>query len=261
VQPAETPPHITWCATGPLAFLPIHAAGDYGNRKGGFKIYNYIVSSYTPTLSALLTPPTHLEEFQGLLVVAQEMTPGKSYLPGAVKELEIIQKKAIGFPFRQLTGSEATIDAVLRGMESCSWVHLACHATQDAEEPTESGFYLHDGKLDLATITKKRLKHARLAFLSACQTAVGHKDLPEEAIHLAAGMVMAGYPTVIATMWSIKDKDAPLIAERMYAEIFKGGMPEGLRAAEALHKAVADLRGDVGESNFQSWAPFIHIGL
>ncbi|KAJ6487356.1 hypothetical protein DFH09DRAFT_841575, partial [Mycena vulgaris] len=41
--------------------------------------------------------------------------------------------------------------------------------------------------------------------LSACQTARGAKGLQEESVHLAAGMLLAGYRGVIATMWSIMD--------------------------------------------------------
>ncbi|KAJ6529941.1 hypothetical protein DFH09DRAFT_934658, partial [Mycena vulgaris] len=46
--------------------------------------------------------------------------------------------------------------------------------------------------------------------LSACQTARGAKGLQEESVHLAAGMLLAGYRGVIATMWSIMDT-LPLI--------------------------------------------------
>ncbi|CAG8697403.1 9223_t:CDS:1, partial [Acaulospora colombiana] len=47
-------PRIWWCATGPLAFLPIHAAGIYDPGSVDSQISDYVISSYTPTLSALL---------------------------------------------------------------------------------------------------------------------------------------------------------------------------------------------------------------
>lgn len=52
-------------------------------------------------------------------------------------------------------------------------------------------------------------KNAELAFLSACQTAVGDEKIPEESAHLAAGMMVVGFKGVVATMWSIGDADAP----------------------------------------------------
>jgi CHAT domain-containing protein len=247
--------------TGPLAFLPIHAAGCYGRVASQSKIFNYVISSYTPTLSALMVPEKSPEDFRGILAVSQEVTPNQIDLPYAAEELQKIHQLTGDLPLKKLEGADATVDAVLNAMEECSWVHLACHATQDTEHPTESAFFLSDGKLSLARIMERRLKHASLAFLSACQTAVGDEKFPEEAIHLASGMTMAGYPTVIGTMWSIKDKHAPLIAQRVYAELLKGGKPDTRLAAEALHKAVAELRQDVGEDKFEEWAPFIHIGL
>jgi CHAT domain-containing protein len=254
-------PHITWCTTGPLSFLPIHAAGCYNKSQPRFRIFDYVISSYTPTLSALLGPAKRPDQFSGILAVGQEMTPGMSHLPCALEELNRIEQAAGSIRLRQLSGADATVEAVLSGIEEYSWVHLACHATQDPDDPNQSAFFLHNGKLNLAKITRKPLKNAGLAFLSACQTAAGHKELPEEAIHLAAGMIMAGFPTVIATMWSIKDKHAPLIAEHVYAELLRGGVADSRRSAQALHQAVAHLREEAGEDKYEEWAPFVHVGL
>jgi hypothetical protein len=48
----------------------------------------------------------------------------------------------------------------------------------------------------------------QFAFLSAFHAASGLKELPGEAMHLAAGLQFAGFPSVIATMWGISDEDA-----------------------------------------------------
>ncbi|KAF8595641.1 hypothetical protein BDV93DRAFT_456417, partial [Ceratobasidium sp. AG-I] len=139
-------------------------------------------------------------------------------------------------------------------------VHLACHAMQNPMNGLESAFYLHDGTLKLAAITQKQLKRADIAFLSACQTATGDREHSDEAIHLAAGMLMAGYRTVIATLWSIGDADAPLIAQEVYGRLFEGGVPDARRAAVAVHKATERLRAKVGVKEFARWVPYIHIG-
>ena len=52
-----------------------------------------------------------------------------------------------------------------------------------------------------------------LAFLSACQKSTGDGRLSEEAVHLAAGMLAAGYRGVIATMWLIRDRYASEFAK------------------------------------------------
>ncbi|KAK0493976.1 hypothetical protein EDD18DRAFT_1402949 [Armillaria luteobubalina] len=47
-------PRLWWCPTGPLAFLPVHAARDYCTNEQGTKLSDYVISSYTPTLTILL---------------------------------------------------------------------------------------------------------------------------------------------------------------------------------------------------------------
>ncbi|KAG8737444.1 hypothetical protein FRC10_008179, partial [Ceratobasidium sp. 414] len=251
-------PHLVRCTTGPLAFLPLHAAGRYGTA--GSNASDFVVSSYTPTLSALEISVSSPTQFQGVLAVGQEATVGCVPLPGTVAELDEIQEQASRCAFTRLDGNRATINAVLSAMEEHSWVHLACHASQNLVDPTASAFQLHDGELSLATITSKSLKHAGLAFLSACETAMGDEQIPDESVHLAAGMLMIGYPSVMATMWSIKDEDAPLVAKIVYTHMLQVDVPDLSRAAEALHFATACLRAKVGDKEFWRWVPYIHVG-
>lgn len=157
-----------------------------------------------------------------------------------------------------LIGEEATVERVLRGMQDTNWVHLACHGQQCTGDPMKSGILLHDKILELSDIVKHALPKAEFAFLSACQTATGDERIADESVHLAAGMFLAGYRSMIATMWSIKDDDAPRIAEDVYTRILKGGRPNRKEAAYALHDAVKRLR-DSG-ADLMSWVPFIHIG-
>ena len=50
-------PHVTWCPTGPLTRLPLHAAGIYDLHvptDSRPRVYDYVVSSDTPSLTGLL---------------------------------------------------------------------------------------------------------------------------------------------------------------------------------------------------------------
>ncbi|KAI0310885.1 CHAT domain-containing protein, partial [Amylostereum chailletii] len=253
-------PHLTWCATGPLAFLPLHAAGIY-DEAGGPKVFNYVISSYTPTLSALLEAGRRANNHSptpSVLAVSQLGT-GQHSLPGTVEEIAAIQM-IVGNHGLHLDGENATKDSVLTAMENHNWIHLACHAHQDIQDPTKSAFILHNSQLDLLSIMQRSFKHTELAFLSACQTATGDEKLTEEVVHLAAGMLMAGYSSVVATMWSIKDKDAPVVAKEFYSRLMEGGH-DRRKASYALHAAVRRLRDEVGEKEFVRWVPFIHIGI
>jgi len=195
--------------------------------------------------------------------VSQSCTPGQTRLPQADKELELIKQFIPSLNIHSLSGELATVEHVLEGMEERSWVHLACHAVQHSSSPTESAFCLHNGDLTLSKIIPKSFCNADFAFLSACQTATGDENLPEEAVHLAAGMLAAGYQSIIATMWSIRDNDAPLIAGEVYPHLLCGPVPDSTMAAHALHHAVKQLRRKLeknGSSAFLSWVPFIHVG-
>ncbi|GAB1519472.1 hypothetical protein RhiTH_002540 [Rhizoctonia solani] len=258
--PMDNIPHITWCPTGIASFLPFHAAGDYGHPHA--RVFNYVVSSYTPTLTALLSAsPRCLTSDSRILGIGQEATPGYQPLPGIVRELEYIKGHMQNVAdYSELMNDKATRDTVLEAMEHHDWVHLACHANQDVGDPTKSGFLLHDGRLDLATITRRSFKNKGLAFLSACQTATGDERLPDEAVHLASGMIIAGYPSVVGTLWSVSDSDAPLVADQIYRHIVKIKKVGSGEVGRALHSAVGALREGIGEKEFIRWVPYIHIG-
>ncbi|CCO34723.1 hypothetical protein BN14_08830 [Rhizoctonia solani AG-1 IB] len=258
--PIDELPHITWCPTGALSFLPLHAAGDYEQPQS--RVFDHVVSSYTPTLAALLAyNPTEPAYVPRMLAIGQEATPGHSPLPNITQELGHIknrtQDKVI---YSQLTGDQATTTAVLDAMEQYDWIHFACHARQNISDPTRSGFYLHDDALDLAAVNQRFFKNKGLAFLSIRQTEMGDEKLPDEVIHLASGMMIAGYPSVIATMWSVMDDDAPFVTDKIYGQLMKSRKVGNGEAGRALHRAMAALREKVGEKEFRRWVPYIHIG-
>ncbi|CAE7223837.1 unnamed protein product [Rhizoctonia solani] len=197
----------------------------------------------------------------GVISIGQADTPGRRPLPGTETEIEYIRAHTeSNAKYSQLLSHKATVTAVLDAMEQHDWVHLACHAHQNLIDPTQSGFFLHGGTLDLAAINRRSFKGKGLAFLSACQTATGDEKLADEAVHLASGMLMAGYTSVIGTMWSVHDEDAPLVADKVYAQLMKDRKLGNGEAGRALHHAVAALRDKVGEQRFERWVPYIHMG-
>ncbi|KIM28572.1 hypothetical protein M408DRAFT_307873 [Serendipita vermifera MAFF 305830] len=250
---------IWWCATGPLAFLPIHAAGNYDSDVVGEKVSDYVISSYTPTLTALIDQlqPEVTSDFQ-LLTVAQPSTPHALPLPETEREVGLVKDIASGIDVKSLINEEATMARVLQAMKESNWIHLACHGIQDHKESLKSGFLLHDKILELAELIREPLPKADFAFLSACQTAKGDEKIAEESVHLAAGMLFSGCKGVIGTMWSIQDNDAPKVTKVVYERMLKDGVPNRKEAARALHEAVKELRES--GADFLSWVPFIHMG-
>jgi CHAT domain-containing protein len=236
----------------------------------GSKLSEFVVSSYTPTLTALLTasedltsPPSQPQ----LLVVAETSSYGQRPLPGTRKEHSSIEEQTRNYvKLKSLSGTKATVEHVVEGLKTADWVHFACHGVQHTSQPMESALLLAGhSRLTLRNIMQLNLHHRDMAFLSACQTAMGDEKVPDEAVHLAAGMLAAGYRGVIATMWSVMDQDAPQVARDVYGHLFKGkGTPDPTKAAEALHLAINKLRegpGKTDNASFLSWVPFIHMGI
>jgi CHAT domain-containing protein len=201
--------------------------------------------------------------------LSQANAPGFAPIPDTKKEINKITDMINSLSIRslRLEDDAATKANLLTAMENHSWVHLACHGTQDAKQPLASSFALADGRLELITIIKSDLKHAEFAFLSACQTSTGDIELSDESVHLAAGMLAAGYRGVVGTMWSISDSHAPQFAEDFYryllarsGEVGGRDMLDGEQAAYALHHAVQQLRKRK-DSDLHIWAPYVHWGL
>ncbi|KAF5320631.1 hypothetical protein D9611_013723 [Ephemerocybe angulata] len=276
IHPSSTAayPRIWWCPTGAMSFLPIHAAGVYRGSKTD-SILDYAVSSYTPTVAAITDRVkkhrTIEKSVSGLFMTSQPNAQGMTSIPGTTLEVQLIHSLAIEHGARvvKLEGVDLTPEDCLKYMESFSSVHLACHASQDAADPLESRFLLHTGSLDLATILQSNLgKNADLAFLSACQTSTGEEKLSDEAVHLAAGMLAAGYRRVVATMWAIGDQPAQEVATSFYEYLWSHGEEnrdggfDGTVSAYALHHAVQQLRHrlDNSESSLLTWVPYVHFG-
>ncbi|KAF8431281.1 CHAT domain-containing protein [Boletus edulis BED1] len=258
---------IFWCPTGPFVSLPIHAAGLYGTQYSspGNKVSDFVVSSYVPTLSILAQSNCHVAHSNDLrlLLVGQPPSYGQDPLRGVVPELGHI-RTVVGTSActTLLESSVGTVEEVLGLMKDADWVHFVCHGIQDAAKPSESGLCLAYGRrLKISDIIGLSRSRGGLAFLSACQTAMGDEGLTNEAIHIAAGMLFAGYGGVIGTMWSINDRLAPVVARNTYQYLFRNGArPDYRDAARALHEAVERLR-ESGEASFVTWLPFIHVGL
>jgi hypothetical protein len=198
-QQSENPPNLKWCPTGPFAFLPVHAAGFYYGATTE-SVSDYVVSSYVPTIGALLrglTPATTTNLFQ-MVAVIQPQT-----LPYANQELRNIAARVpndclvkLGIP-----EAPATVNEVVSHLSAASIAHFACHGEQNKRNPLDSSLVLEDGRLKVSQIMQQSTPNASLAFLCACETAMGHEDLPDEAMHLGATLLFAGFRGAVATMW------------------------------------------------------------
>ncbi|MBT2365648.1 CHAT domain-containing protein [Streptomyces sp. ISL-10] len=259
------PPRLWWCPTASLVPLPLHAAGRYPRtgtdptKPSGLPYA--VVSSYTTTLSALVDARRRQADPRPrLLAVALTDTQrGHAPLPGVAEELRALQDALGRKRLTVLADDAATVAAVRKRLPAHAWVHFACHGSLDMVSPATSGLCLRDGDLNVLDFKDLRLDRADLAFLSACHTRLGSGALPDEAIHTAAALRMAGFRHVVATLWAVSDRAAPAVAADFYRHLGALGGRDSADAAVALHHAVAALR-DAHPTDPTLWAPFVHDG-
>jgi CHAT domain-containing protein len=88
-------------------------------------------------------------------------------------------------------------DDVLGQLEKCQISHFACHGTSNLTDPSSSSLVLQrlasDGTLEqdylsVYRMSQLQLRHAKIAYLSACSTAENKgARLQDEVIHIVSG--------------------------------------------------------------------------
>jgi hypothetical protein len=257
--PEKAWPRLWWCPTGPLTLLPLHAAGYHGEDGSGAAVLDRVVSSYTPTLRALLEarrPMVAAPEEERMLIVALPDAPDQVPLENVLRERDLLV--SLFGDRHTLLDEGATTDAVRAQLPRHRWAHFSCHGSQNLTDPSQGGLLLRDGLLTIADVSAQQYE-GEFAFLSACMTAVGGVSLPDEAITLAAALHFTGYRQVIGTLWAVHDQTAADVATLVYRDLTAGARFDPAGSARALHAAMRNLR-DVARVPAHAWTPFIHIG-
>jgi len=213
----EPKSRIWLCPTGLITILPLHAAGmPVFNHLSGTD--PYFIPSYTPSLSALITARLNTSELHPdpeLLIVGAPTVPNLPALPFVEAECRIVRELVPNG--RDLLGTFASRRELLNWLPRHSWVHLACHGLHEDNSPFESAIMLCDGPFTLREIMTTRLASGStgLAFLSACHTAVPSSLVPNEVLHLSAGMQFCGFASVVGTQWPVMDSIAAELAQAL----------------------------------------------
>lgn len=271
---SESPPRIWWIGTGVASSLPFHAAGDYSQGATDENTLSQAISSYTPTIKALLHARSCSDKSttnQGLkaslLVVTMPETPGHTSLPGVIKEAFAIEK-AVGNVFTVKSLVKPSVESVSGEMGQSDIVHFACHGSSDSADPSNSHLLLYRetesgadvGKLTLQQISDSQSAgKAMIAYLSACSTAeVKAGSFADEALHIVSAFQVVGFGHVIGSLWSVNDETSAEVAKLFYESLRGGNGPITNRAvANALRGAVMSIRGDLPPL---VWASYVHFG-
>ncbi|KAG1741659.1 TPR-like protein [Suillus lakei] len=252
---------IWWCPTAEFTLLPLHAAGPYAKKC--HNLSHFYVSSYTPTLAALIRARQRVSQdasVQHFLAVGQANPDGGKELRCVTAELDIVAERVSPvLSFTSLSDIDATVQGASDACSRNQLLHLACHGMPNRKQPFKSSFAMRDGPFTINDIIQSRVQNPEFAFLSACHATVGDESSANEAIHLAAAMHFLGFCSVIGSLWSVDDEVARQVVTAFYDNLFDSpGRLNCRRAAVALHKAVKSLRKKI---SLEQQIAFVHIGV
>jgi hypothetical protein len=246
---------VRWCPSGPMAFLPLHAAGHHDTRAEPEPrtVLDLVDSSYAPAFlrrnrAAARTRPS-------AAVVTMPETAGEVALPAAADTAAVLREH---FDDDIEVVSDADPEEVMAALTRHAWAHFACHTRGDVADPWASALLI-GAPIPVATLATLRLTAADFVFLAACATSHPGTALPDEAVHLASVFQLLGYRHVIATLWPVPDRITHRVTREIYREL---GGEDGLdadRAPGALRRAVLRTRNLVPHKPW-SWAGYLHCG-
>ena len=271
-------PRMWWIGCGLLTLLPIHAAG-YHNSNPPQSAIDRVISSYTPSVKSLVHCVEHVLntrtlQTQKFLIIGMPKTPGWKDLPFVQDEIEELQKLA-SMAVPPTVMYKPTRAMVLSTLSDQQIVHLACHGDLSVFDPSQSRLVLEDWETESLTISdlmELDIPLSQFAFLSACHTAgTGDYSLLDESVTLASAVQLAGYPSVVGSLWRVEDKQSVQVVKEVYKWMLQGAEKiDAELAAEGLHWAIHLLREKTRNepgmsrrvpSNPLVWAPYIHSGV
>jgi len=153
-------------------------------------------------------------------------------------------------------------------------VHMACHGQVCKESPSQSAILLSDWQdvpLTVSDLTELNIEFPQFAYLSACHTSSAEDErLFDESITLCAAVQLAGYPSVVGSLFPINDQHSSEVATGVYNYMREGiQYLNTIRSAEGLHHVVLRLRDKTREvpgftkkthTDPLIWAPYVHLG-
>jgi CHAT domain-containing protein/Tfp pilus assembly protein PilF len=190
-------------------------------------------------------------------------------LPEAEKEVKTLARLYGTAHSHVFIGAEASEAVVKNEAPKHEVLHFATHGlldnrnpmfsylvlTQTAEDPNE------DGLLEAREIINMDL-HAKLAVLSACQTARGRVGAGEGVIGMSWALFVAGVPTTVASQWRVDSESTTSLMIDFHRRLTTRRANPKLREAkaESLRQAALGLLRSERYRHPFYWAGFVMIG-
>ena len=188
-------------------------------------------------------------------------------LPEAEQEVKTLARLYGGVNSRVFVGSEAREGVVKTEAPKYEVLHFATHGLLDNGNPMFSYLRLaqtagdpnEDGLLEAREIINMDL-HAKLAVLSACQTARGRVGAGEGVIGMSWALFVAGVPTTVASQWKVDSESTMSLMIDFHRRLTMRPANGRQSKAEALRQASLGLMRNERYRHPFYWAGFVMIG-
>ena len=268
-------PRVKWIACGIFSQLPIHAAGIYSGTLIDY-MDQYAVSSYLSSIHGSVT----MQQRKSLIPYYQNANReftlfGMSTSPpvpeGKLADLDTAEERrrifaSLGGSFTNNTIDNCNLGMARNMMHWARIIHFTCHGLPHPTDPLKSRLVLLRDDKEPCTVAQIRdmdIPNALLLFLSACHSAIDHRaGETDEITHLAKAFLLAGFPTVIGTLWQAYQTSALEIAAVFYAHVAREWKadqeePDPDLFPRALHRAVCRWREEGNMWKPMDWASWV----
>jgi CHAT domain-containing protein len=242
---------------GTLAALPWHAAKLPGRTSG--YVLDTIAASYMPNVRSLPAARAAWKnmprQVRALAIEAPEPTSAPP-LSTATEIAAIISHENAEFAVTRLPGTDATAERLRDALGHYELLHFAGHASADPNDPLAGALLLaHDETLTIRELLATRPGAARLAVLSASETARVHDPMSDEMVSFPTALIQCGFGGVVGALWAAMDRPTTMLMGAFY-EQWQGRRATPREALRAAQQYTRDRR----YASPLAWANFVYVG-
>jgi CHAT domain-containing protein/tetratricopeptide (TPR) repeat protein len=227
---------LVFIPDGTLSAVPFAALVD---RDGKYLIerHSVAIAPSAAVFTRLVVPRTATRGGQRLLVIAGPPAGDGELEPLSAARRETDEIAAIYGRLANVAPKDADRAALEIRVAAAEVIHFVGHlVTRHGNRNTAIVASLLNGDaglLDSRQIASMNLSHTRVVVLATCNSARGENLIGEGSISVARAFIAAGVPSVVATLWPIRDTEAADFFPRLHQHLAAGIAPvDALRAAQ-----------------------------
>ena len=217
--------------------------------------FNYSYSTQLLLHNIQQNTNTKLSSFLGMAPFTEEHSKDSfATLPSSQKEIDYIHKKLGGKAF---LSTKADINT-FKSNSTASIIHIASHGIVNTQKPNYSFLAFANNEHLHAFEIQNMPIQADLVVLSACETGVGQFIKGEGSLSLARSFMYNNIPSVIMTLWKVKDQSSLLLMQHFYEHLTQ--KKNKSTALQQAQKDYLNIDADQQTAHPYFWAAHILLG-